>query len=283
MHTIGACGVRSFGAHSLHAIPTGLLSVGLASGKHGSRDRSSQNHSVALSCASLCPAKRTSFRRRVGEYRRRSSSPAQEAPLDGNEKKDTKAILTIPTILTLARVAAIPVLVIGFYGNSAQAPVICASIFVVAALTDWLDGYLARKLNVKSSFGAFLDPVADKLMVVTTLVMLSSQPISSGTLQGNSWIIPSLSSLIIGREITMSSLREWAASISKEAYGAVAVSGWGKWKTASQMSALVLLLLASGGSFPGLVTDLGVGLLFIASFLTVWSLALYFKGLWPYL
>eukprot|EP00210_Caulerpa_lentillifera_P000283 g276.t1 len=214
-----------------------------------------------------------------------------------------KTILTLPTVLTLARVVAIPLLGAGFYIEQDWSPLVCSVLFIVASLTDWLDGFLARKMGSFSSFGAFLDPVADKLMVATALILLSSSPIASGYFQENKWILPMLSLIIIGREITMSSLREWAATVSKEAYKAVAVSLWGKWKTASQvcefefvllllflfflikMSSIVLLLLASDGkvTHAGYMTDAGIFLLSIAACLSLWSLMLYFRNVWKYL
>eukprot|EP00803_Ostreobium_quekettii_P000622 evm.model.scf_313EXC.2 EVM.evm.TU.scf_313EXC.2 scf_313EXC:18904-23629(-) len=234
----------------------------------------------------------------------RSGRPAQGGGGSGSGKKTARASsmgstegsaesitcknnkhLTLPTILTLCRLVAIPLLVATFFWDSALSSAGCSILFVVAAVTDWLDGYLARKLNAVTPFGKFLDPVADKLMVAAALVLLSSRPITTGFFDGNGWLIPTLALVIVSREITMSSLREWAATVSSEAYKAVAVGGWGKWKTASQMAALVLLLYTSGSTAPqlGVLSDLGVLFLGIASTLTVWSLALYFKNFRKYL
>lgn len=198
-------------------------------------------------------------------------------------------ILTLPTILTLARVAAIPAVVASWFSAAPWAGAACTALFVGASLTDYLDGYLARKMNASSAFGAFLDPVADKLMVATVMVLLSTRPLPPGLLAGNAWLMPVVTCVVIGREITMSALREWAASLGPEAHSAVAVSWVGKWKTATQMASLTLLLLAHQGAAGGVPAGVlaaagatGVPLLCVAAVLTVWSLALYFKGLWRF-
>lgn len=219
-----------------------------------------------------------------------SSNGAAGSSTAGSHTDDSKpsqrAQLTIPTILTLGRVAAIPLLIGCWFWQSPIAPGACTAIFIAAAITDWLDGYLARKLNAGSAFGAFLDPVADKLMVATVLVLLSTTPIPVGPLAGNAWLLPVLSLAIIGREITMSALREWAAALGPEARSAVAVSALGKWKTAAQMVSLTLLLAARAGGVSWLVDAsglLGPPLLGVAAYLTVHSLALYMRGLWPFM
>ncbi|GFR41462.1 hypothetical protein Agub_g2150 [Astrephomene gubernaculifera] len=195
-------------------------------------------------------------------------------------------LITIPTMLTIGRVAAIPVLIAAWYWSSPYSAAATTAIFAVASLTDWLDGYLARKMNAYSPFGAFLDPVADKLMVAAVLVLLASKPLAAGPLAGNDWLLPVCTLAIIGREITMSALREWAASAGPEARQAVAVNSWGKWKTASQMASLTLLLLVKDGGQGPLVdaaAGAGVGLLLLASWLTVQSLAIYMRGLWRFM
>jgi CDP-diacylglycerol---glycerol-3-phosphate 3-phosphatidyltransferase len=211
-----------------------------------------------------------------------------------NPSTASKTILTLPTILTLARVAAIPSLIyIWFLPDSSLT---CTLIFLAAAITDFLDGYLARKMKITSAFGAFLDPVADKLMVATVLILLSTRALPlittltggvAAMLSGNTWLMPVMTCLIIGREITMSALREWAAALGPQAHSAVAVSWMGKWKTATQMIALTALLLAHSGVNCGGVGDVaafgGVIFLFIASVLTVWSLFGYFAGLWKFM
>jgi CDP-diacylglycerol--glycerol-3-phosphate 3-phosphatidyltransferase len=192
-------------------------------------------------------------------------------------------ILTLPTILTLARVAAIPALVVCWFSQEWTA---CAALFIGASLTDYLDGYLARKLNASSAFGAFLDPVADKLMVATVLILNALAPVPAGPLIGNTWLFPVLACIIIGREITMSALREWAAALGPEAHSAVAVSWTGKWKTAAQMVSLTLLLLAKVPGLHGATENLGVAgvvLLGVAALLTVWSLLEYFRALWKFM
>lgn len=201
--------------------------------------------------------------------------------------KQESSVLTLPTILTLTRVAAIPALIAVWFGAGSSAAAVTASIFLAACITDFLDGYLARKMGTHSAFGAFLDPVADKLMVSTVLILLSSKPIVGGSFAGNSWLMPTIASAIIGREIAMSALREWAASKSEEAHKAVAVSQLGKWKTTTQMVALTLLLFSSGGVSDNLWMEysatLGTPLLLVATFLTVYSLYQYMRGLWKYL
>ncbi|CAM6032828.1 unnamed protein product [Sphagnum compactum] len=204
---------------------------------------------------------------------------------DGNElleisrrgSKPTK-LLTLPTILTLCRVAAVPALLTVFYLSEEYAAVAGTTIFVAAALTDWLDGYLARKMGVISEFGAFLDPVADKLMVAAALVLLCTRPLAMPWARLHPWILPLPAIAIIGREITMSALREWAASQGGNLHKAVAVSSLGKLKTASQMVAITLLLATQDGR-GGALGATGVALLYIAAGLALWSLAVYIKAI----
>jgi len=178
--------------------------------------------------------------------------------------------LTIPNILTLTRIAVIPVFVLVFFLPFDLARPISAAIFAVAAFTDWLDGYLARKLNQTSRFGAFLDPVADKLMVAVALILLVNS-------EHSLWLaLPAI--VIIGREIAISALREWMAEIGERAQ--VAVSYIGKIKTAGQMLALLLLLYREPiGDFP--TFEVGLVLLYIAAGLTLWSMAIYINAAWP--
>jgi len=180
--------------------------------------------------------------------------------------------LNLPNILTLLRIALIPVFVVLFYLPGEWTHPACALVFLLAAVTDWLDGYLARRLNQTSAFGAFLDPVADKLMVAVALVLL---------VQNNptAWFaIPA--AVIIGREIAISALREWMAELGKRA--AVAVSIIGKFKTTAQMLALLLLLYQQPiGIFP--THTVGMALLLIAAGLTLWSMLVYLKAAWPIL
>lgn len=176
----------------------------------------------------------------------------------------------LPNALTWLRIAFIPVLVALFYLPVPWAYPACAAVFGLAALTDWADGWLARRWGQTSRFGAFLDPVADKLMVATALVLLGAEI-------GTAWIaIPA--AIIIGREITISALREWMAEIGNRQK--VAVSWIGKFKTAAQMIALLLLLYRHPlGPIP--VFEIGVGLLYVASVLTLWSMVQYLIAAWP--
>lgn len=174
---------------------------------------------------------------------------------------------TIPNILTLLRIALIP-LFIGVYLSSIEyAMPLAAIIFIFAGITDLLDGYLARKLDQTSSFGTFLDPVADKLIVATALVLIVYQHPSLHIL------IPSL--IIIGREITVSALREWMAELGKR--GKVAVSSLGKIKTTIQIIAVILLLWHH--PIQGLpIFDTGKYLLDIAAILTLVSMVDYLRA-----
>ncbi|XP_047327393.1 CDP-diacylglycerol--glycerol-3-phosphate 3-phosphatidyltransferase 2 [Impatiens glandulifera] len=191
----------------------------------------------------------------------------------------SEKLLTLPTMLTIARVAAVPVLISTFYVNSGWGPNATTSIFVAAAATDWLDGYIARKLNLKSTFGAFLDPVADKLMVAATLVLLCTRPLEVAAFGNVPWLLAVPSIAIIGREITMSAVREWAASQNSKLGEAVAVNNLGKWKTATQMIALTILLATRDSSLTGLdsVVASGVVLLYVSAGLAVWSLVVYMR------
>ena len=178
--------------------------------------------------------------------------------------------LNIPNILTLTRIAVIPVFVVVFYLPFAWANVATAAIFAFAGFTDWLDGYLARKLDQTSRFGAFLDPVADKLMVAAALILLvAADP--------TVWLaIPAI--IIIGREIAISALREWMAEIGERTQ--VAVSQIGKIKTSAQILSLFLLLYKSPiAEFP--IYEAGLVLLYIAAILTLWSMVIYLRAAWP--
>ncbi len=178
--------------------------------------------------------------------------------------------LKAATLLTLFRIALIPVLVVFFYLPYGWTNWACAGIFGLAALTDWADGYVARRYDQVSPFGEFLDPVADKLMVAVTLVLLVQY-------QPSAWfVIPA--AIIIGREITISALREWMAGIGES--GAVRVAFVGKLKTIVQMVALVLLLLREPlGPIP--TFTLGHIGLWVAAVLTIWSMVVYLRAAWP--
>ena len=179
---------------------------------------------------------------------------------------------TIPNILTLLRIVLIPVLVVVFYMPGQWSYQLSAAIFGLAAVTDWLDGYLARRWEQTSAFGAFLDPVADKLMVAVALVLLVQDNPSP------LFAVPA--AIIIGREIVISALREWMAEIG--ARTKVAVSIVGKVKTTLQMISILLLLYKVPlGPFP--THTAGVILLYIAAILTLWSMFVYLKAAWPIL
>jgi cardiolipin synthase len=181
----------------------------------------------------------------------------------------------IPILLTWLRVALIPLVVGVYYLPEHWLPVADRNlastlVFIVAAITDWFDGYLARRWNETSAFGAFLDPVADKLMVAGALLVLVQLDRVSAV----------IAFIIIGREITISALREWMAEIG--ARKSVAVSSLGKIKTAAQMVAIPLLLFHDP-LFDG-VLDIhrcGELLLWIAGVLTVWSMFYYLRRAWP--
>jgi len=178
--------------------------------------------------------------------------------------------LTLPTWLTLARIAMVPVFVAAFFLPVESANVICTALFAAAAITDWLDGWLARRLGQTSDFGAFLDPVADKLMVAAALVLLvEADP--------TPWIgVPAV--VIIGREIAISALREWMAQIG--AHKSVAVSMLGKVKTTAQMLSIPMLLFyAPIGGID--IVNAGTWLIYIAAALTLWSMGYYMRMAWP--
>ena len=178
----------------------------------------------------------------------------------------------LPTLLTWARIVAIPLIVGVFYlegVSPAQQNLIATVMFVVFALTDWADGYLARRLNQTSAFGAFLDPVADKFLVCAALLILLQLD------RVNAWV----AFVIIGREIAISALREWMAQIG--ASRSVAVSMIGKVKTTVQMVAIPFLLFDSA-LFGVIDTRLwGTGLIYIACVLTIWSMVYYMRKAMP--
>lgn len=172
--------------------------------------------------------------------------------------------LNIANLLTLLRIVLIPVLVVVFYSRIPHQHHIAAAIFAAAAITDWLDGYLARKYQLESALGAFLDPVADKLMVATVLLLLvQAKP--------EPWLAI-VAAIIISREISISALREWMAEIGQRAKVKVAVTG--KIKTVAQMTALALMLYRDPvWFFP--TTLVGEVCLIVAAVLTIWSAVQY--------
>jgi CDP-diacylglycerol---glycerol-3-phosphate 3-phosphatidyltransferase len=170
----------------------------------------------------------------------------------------------IATLLTLFRIALIPVLVWVYYSGLPHRDFWSAMIFIAAAITDWMDGYLARKYNQESAFGAFLDPVADKLMVATVLILLVQRDPRPD--------LAIVCAIIIGREISISALREWMAEIGKRARVKVALTG--KIKTIAQMTALALLLYHND-LFGLPIYRIGLVCLVIAAVLTLYSAAQY--------
>ncbi|CAA0088450.1 CDP-diacylglycerol--glycerol-3-phosphate 3-phosphatidyltransferase [Zhongshania aliphaticivorans] len=178
--------------------------------------------------------------------------------------------MNIPNSLTLFRIVLIPVLVALFYWPLAHTYFLTAAVFAIAAVTDWLDGYLARKLSQTTPLGAFLDPVADKLMVAVALALLIER-------YDAAWFtIPAV--IIIGREIVISALREWMAELGKRT--SVAVSYIGKVKTAMQMIAIFGWLLVSPNS-EGMLYYASIICLYTAAVLTLWSMVIYLHAAWP--
>jgi CDP-diacylglycerol--glycerol-3-phosphate 3-phosphatidyltransferase/cardiolipin synthase len=181
--------------------------------------------------------------------------------------------LNLPNLLTWLRILLIPVMAGVFYLPNgwvtlSEANLLAAIFFGVAALTDWLDGYLARALGQTSAFGAFLDPVADKLMVAAALIVLV----------GEGRVLPFIAVIIIGREIAISALREWMAKIGRSR--SVAVSFLGKVKTTCQMIAIVLLLYHD--RLLGLSAQaVGTVLIYVAALLTLWSMGYYMRRALP--
>lgn len=177
--------------------------------------------------------------------------------------------MSVPNFLTLLRIWCIPVFVILFYLPFDWSHALTAILFALAAITDWFDGYLARSWGQTSRFGAFLDPVADKLIVVTALVLIV------GERKIPYIAIPA--AIIVGREIVVSALREWMAELGKRT--SVAVNLVGKFKTMIQMLALILLLAYHpGDQWIGLI---GIILFYLAAGLTLWSMVMYLQVAWP--
>jgi CDP-diacylglycerol--glycerol-3-phosphate 3-phosphatidyltransferase len=178
--------------------------------------------------------------------------------------------LTLPTAITLFRIALIPLFVVVFYLPFRWVNEVAFAIFALAGFSDWVDGYLARTMQQESRFGAFLDPVADKLMVVVVIVLL---------VQANPSIYVALPSLIIiAREISVSALREWMAQLGSSA--SVKVSFVGKAKTLTQMASLGLMIYADPlMSLP--VFEIGLATYYVAAILTIYSMIIYLRAAWP--
>lgn len=191
--------------------------------------------------------------------------------LTGSGDSVETRIMNIPLLLTFSRLSAIPIFGVVYYLPFRYAHPIAAIIFIVAAITDWLDGYLARKFSQATDFGAFLDPVADKLLVGVALIFIVGEHYVSYL------TIPA--AIIICREILISALREWMAEIGKRT--SVAVTFVSKVKTVMQMIALILLLWYIPGSSHTNVLYAGVVLLWVAAFLTLWTMIVYLHVAWP--
>lgn len=180
-------------------------------------------------------------------------------------------MMNIPNLLTWSRVLAIPLLVLVHFlpWERPTINLVATIIFVAAAITDWLDGWLARRLGQTSAFGAFLDPVADKLIVCSALVLLVQLDRVDAL----------IALIIIGREITISALREWMATMGERA--SVAVHSIGKFKTAAQLVAVPMLLYDE--KLFGVINCRAIGrvLIVVAALLTVWSMFYYLKRAWP--
>ncbi|PCH86087.1 MAG: CDP-diacylglycerol--glycerol-3-phosphate 3-phosphatidyltransferase [Piscirickettsiaceae bacterium] len=175
-------------------------------------------------------------------------------------------ILNIPTILTLLRIASIPVIMVIFYLPIDEPRLWCTLIFVVASLTDWFDGFLARKLNLQTAFGEFLDPVADKLMVVILLVLI---------VQADPAVYIAIpAAIIIGREVSVAALREWMAELGQRS--TLQVSLMAKFKTGFQMLAIVCLLYNTN-LYDVPVRAIGICAIYIAAILTLWSMWQYIQ------
>lgn len=195
-------------------------------------------------------------------------------------------ILNLPNILTLIRIAVIPVILIFYYLPNWWGHLFAAIIFALACVTDWLDGYLARSLKLATRFGEFLDPVADKVMVCVVLILVVGEPQfkfiffphTSFTIPAVALTLPA--AIIVSREIIVSALREWMAEIGKRT--SVAVSWLGKVKTSIQMLALTVLIFCDATTRAPVVL-VGYILLYIAALLTIWSMMIYLKAAWPLL
>ena len=179
-------------------------------------------------------------------------------------------LATLPNILTAGRIVAVPLVVVLFYWGHPWSDPLAAIVFIAAAITDSLDGYLARRMGITTPMGEFLDPVADKLMVATALVLLVGHDTRP--------LIVITAVVIIGREITVSALREWMAHLGARAK--VAVSGMGKVKTIMQMTGLSMMMFRND-VFGMPVYEMGVILLVLAAGLTLWSMVSYLKAAWP--
>ncbi|CAK0785707.1 hypothetical protein CVIRNUC_008918 [Coccomyxa viridis] len=226
--------------------------------------------------------------RRSDYYRQRAREQQPQSQAAANAKP--QPLLTAPNVLTFLRLLMVPVLVVLWFLPHRLAPLASALTFIFAAITDWADGYLARRMKAVTVLGAFLDPVADKIMVSAALVLLAVSP--PAPLSHADLAVPVV--IMIGREITMSSLREWAAACGGTAHRAVKVNSLGKWKTALQMAAMSGLLLLRrpenllGHDHASLehaqrASHACLLLLWAGAFLSVWSLSNYMANVWTYM
>ncbi len=177
--------------------------------------------------------------------------------------------LNIPNSLTVSRIIMVPILVLVIYWPFENHELVASGLFALAAITDWVDGYLARKLGQMTEFGAFLDPVADKLMVVIALVLLVEQR--------DNIVFTLAACVIVGREIVISALREWMAELGERT--SVTVSYIGKVKTTFQMIAIIALLALPPDAETWML-GLAYFLLYAAAILTLWSMFVYLKAAW---
>ena len=193
-------------------------------------------------------------------------------------------MFNLPNILTFIRILVIPFLAIVFYLPVNWGHLVAAVLFTLACITDWLDGYLARSLKMSTRLGAFLDPVADKVMVSVVLVLVVGEPqfqfisFFSTVYAMPVAVITIPAAIIVSREIIVSALREWMAEIGKRT--SVAVSRLGKVKTTIQMLALIVLLYCDATT-NAIIVMIGYVLLYLAAVLTIWSMMIYIKTAWP--
>lgn len=180
-------------------------------------------------------------------------------------------MINIPLLLTFLRISLIPIFAIVFYLPFAHAHTVASLIFILASITDWLDGYLARSLHQATQLGAFLDPVADKLLVAFAVIVVVGEYHNPG--------LSIAAAIIIMREIAVSALREWMAEMGKRT--SMAVTFIAKIKTFMQMAALVLLIWYTPAVSKNWVFVLGVLLLYVAAILTLWTMLIYLKIAWP--
>ncbi len=179
-------------------------------------------------------------------------------------------VLNIPNTLTSFRILAVPLVAIVFYMPVPWSGPAACFLFALAGITDWLDGYLARRFDQTSNFGAFLDPVADKLIVSTALVLLVQHD--------PSLLNTAIAAVIIGREITVSALREWMSELGARAH--VSVTFFAKWKTTVQIFGISFMLYQH--PFLGMpIYEIGIALMLVAATLTIWSMLDYLKAAWP--